>query len=343
MCYDLLVIGNDPAGQQAALAAAKLHRKVLLIEQPQHGGAGEPLTLASDLLWDSLFDLPELLAETSRNCAPQGPAPISLGRLRQQFALLQDADRNAAREQFRRNGITVVRGSASLLNSHEVLIRRERQAALVCTASHLVIATGSQPTVPMGLVCDGRKVLTDSELLRQEQLPRAAYVVGGSRTGLRTALFLALVGVECTLIDGRAQLLKAEEIETARLLRQAHEAGVQFRLGQEVIASERANGGRVDLILESGVQLTGECAVIAAGRQGNTADLNLLAAGLRADERGRIWCNAQHQTWTPHIYAVGDVVGFPAVHQGATDAGRRAAQHAFGQHPLGAMRLALAN
>jgi NAD(P) transhydrogenase len=189
---------------------------------------------------------------------------------------------------------------------------------------------------------DGRQVVREDELLQRERLPRQAFVVGGGKTGLRAALFLARMGVAATVIDGRLDLLDAPAAEVAGLISHAVQAGVHFTLGQDVIAAQRTASNRIGLTLESGVRLAGECAVLATGRQGNTEPLNLLAAGLRADERGRIWCNAQHQTWTPHIYAVGDVVGFPTLSRAGEDSGRRAAQHACG-HTLDAPRLALAN
>jgi NAD(P) transhydrogenase len=143
---------------------------------------------------------------------------------------------------------------------------------------------------------------------------------------------VAALGVQVTVVDGRDRILDFCDTEIVdTLMYHARSLGIVFRLGEDVVGIEKVPQGMVFVQLESGKRLVSETVLFTVGRVGDTDALNLKAAGLEADERGRLWCNEHHQTWVPHIYGVGDVVGFPALASVSMEQGRRAVCHAFGQ------------
>ena len=158
-------------------------------------------------------------------------------------------------------------------------------------------------------------------------------VVGGGVIGLEYALMFATLGVQVTVIDGREQLLEfcdQEIVDT--LLHHARAQGIVFRLGESVVSIREPKPGLVAVELESGKRLVGETVLFSVGRVGDTSELCLRRAGLTADDRGRLKCNEHFQTESPHIYAVGDVVGFPALASTSMEQGRRAVCHMAGKH-----------
>ena len=157
-------------------------------------------------------------------------------------------------------------------------------------------------------------------------------VVGAGVIGIEYAIMLATLGVQVTVVDGRERLLDFCDTEIVdTLIYHARSLGIVFRLGEDVVGIQKLPQGMVFVQLESGKRLVSETVLFTVGRVGDTADLNLHAAGLEPDERGRLWCNENHQTWVPHIYGAGDVVGFPALASVSMEQGRRAVCHAFGQ------------
>ncbi len=157
-------------------------------------------------------------------------------------------------------------------------------------------------------------------------------VVGAGVIGIEYAIMLATLGVQVTVVDGRERLLDFCDTEIVdTLIYHARSLGIVFRLGEDVVGIQKLPQGMVFVQLESGKRLVSETVLFTVGRVGDTADLNLHAAGLEPDERGRLWCNENHQTWVPHIYGAGDVVGFPSLASVSMEQGRRAVCHAFGQ------------
>lgn len=333
MRYDLLVIGNTPAGHQAALAAASLGKKVAIVHAPRACGleldlVGNP-AFTFDQLRETLHDLPELLQGTgkSRGLAPQR---IDLESVRNQFARLAEQDRKFAREQLRRNRVSTFAGEVSFQTPHQLSVTQNGGATHVVEAERILIASEMRPVRRSDVDFDGRRIFDPNDLLRLEKLPGSVHVIGAGETGLRCAVLLAELGTRVTVVDGRAD---SEDILTTeahqRLWEEARALNVEFRLGEDVIHIARQGASRVSLTLESGRQLTAESALVATGNYAATQGLHLERAGLKSDERGRLWCNARQQTWTEHIYAAGDVVGFPAQAQSAAHSGVQAVRHAF--------------
>jgi NAD(P) transhydrogenase len=162
-------------------------------------------------------------------------------------------------------------------------------------------------------------------LLKLEQIPKSLVVIGAGVIGMEYAIMFATLGVEVTIVDGRERLLDFCDREIVdALMFHARSLGMVFRLGEDVVRIDKTRNGMAAVQLESGKRLIAEASLFSTGRVGDTATLNLDAAGLKADERGRVWCDEGHRTWAPHIFAVGDVVGFPALASASMEQGRRA-------------------
>ena len=207
-----------------------------------------------------------------------------------------------------------------------------RRGSRILHAENILIACGTKPARPGHIPFDGKHIFDSDELLKLEQIPRSMIVVGAGVIGIEYAIMLAALGVQVTVVDGRERLLDFCDTEIVdTLIYHARSLGIVFRLGEDVVGIQKLPQGMVFVQLESGKRLVSETVLFTVGRVGDTAELNLNAAGLEPDERGRLWCNENHQTWVPHIYGAGDVVGFPALASVSMEQGRRAVCHAFGQ------------
>lgn len=339
--FDLCVIGSGPSGQRAAVQAAKLGRSVCVVERMDvvGGVAINTGTIPSKALREAV------LGVTGGTGLVRHHDEAAIDRATQ-FATLRDscnkvirAEVDLVRRHFASNGIVLVRGTASFADPHTIEVEHESAVERI-GAQFVLIATGTVPAKPDGIPFDGQRVITSDELLRLPEVPRSMIVVGGGVIGTEYASMLAALGVRVTLIEGRSRLLEFIDAEICEALQyHLRQAGTTLRLGEKVvrIAIEDGAGGRpgsgpvVQATLESGKSLLAECLLYAVGRQGATAELRLEHAGLSADARGRIKVNEFYQTTVPHIYACGDVIGFPALASTSMEQGRSAACHMFGQ------------
>lgn len=335
MRYDFLVIGSGPGGQKGAIAAAKQNKRVAIVERDLqqvggvclHTGTIPSKTMREAILHLTGFQQREVFGERYRH-----KRRITMDDLRRQVSYVVDHELDVVQDQLERNGIDSYTGEASFQGPHEVAINLSGGGATVVEADKVLIASGTKPARPDSIPFDGRTVFDSDEILKLDHIPRSLIVIGGGVIGIEYAIMFATLGVRVTVVDGRKRLLEFVDPEIVdTLLFHARSLGMVFRLGEDVIGIDRLRDNRVALHLESGKKLIGESVLYAAGRAGDTDRMNLEAAGLSPDERGRLWCNQHHQTWVPHIYGVGDVVGFPALASVSMEQGRRAACHAFGQ------------
>jgi NAD(P) transhydrogenase len=329
--YDLVAIGSGPAGQRAAVQAAKLGRRAAIIERETAlGGVSTNTgTLPSKTLRAAIVEL------TGRADSVYGTAfrvkhDITIDDLQWRTRQVIDHEREVIHDQLRRNGVEVIEGAASFIDPHTLEIRGERPMRV--HSERFVIAVGTRPARPAGVDFDDSTVLDSDGILRLGRLPRTLTVIGGGVIGLEYASMAAALGVHVTLVEKRAQVLDFVDDELVEAL-QYHLRGVGlvFRLGEEVEAVQRYDGG-VMTVLASGKQIPSDAVLYAAGRQGATDDLGLDAAGLAADARGRIAVDDSFRTAQPHIYAAGDVIGFPSLAATSMEQGRLATLAAFG-HP----------
>src|SRR3954466_172394 len=334
MRYDLIVIGSGPAGQKAAIAAAKQNWRVAVIERKQELLGGVSLhtgTIPSKTIREAILHLTGYRHRDVYEECYRRKRDITMDDLRLMIRNVGQTEWQVLQDQFARNRVSVICGEASFVDAHhiEVVGCGEKQ---LLESRHILLAPGTRPSRPNHIPFNGQTVFDSDEILALRNVPRSMIVVGGGVIGLEYAIMFATLGVQVTVIDGRAQLLEfcdREIIET--LLHHARSLGMVFRLGESVVSIREPKPGRVAVELESGKRLLGETVLFSVGRTGDTDALHLVRAGLEVDNRGRIRCNKQFQTAVPHIYAVGDVVGFPALASTSMEQGRRAACHMLGR------------
>ncbi len=256
---------------------------------------------------------------------------ITMDDLRRKLDQVVSTELDVIRDQMERNGIDLHAGEAEFVSPHNVRVRGE-QTVEALHGERILLACGTRPARPDHIPFDGETVFDSDQLLCLRSIPRSMIVVGGGVIGLEYAIMFAALGTDVTLVDGRQQLLgfcDREIIEA--LMFHARGLGMSFRLGEQVTQIHRLQSGRVAVELESQKRLIGETVLFSVGREGDTESLNLSAAGLQADKRGRVPVNERLQTSVRHIYAVGDIVGFPSLASASMEQGRQAACHAFGQ------------
>lgn len=344
--FDLCVIGSGPAGQRAAIQAAKLGKRVAVVEcrESVGGVAINTGTIPSKALREAILRL------TGRESAMPGAgdfaAPIPGTREGRLEKLAASCHRVIAAEvalvqkHLRSNGVEVFFGRGSFIEPTrvEILGKTERHTL---TADRFLIAVGTAPARPSHIPFDNANIITSDEIIDLPYLPHTMIVVGGGVIGTEYASMLQALGVRVTLVEGRNRLLDFVDAEITEALQyHLRQAGMTLRLGESVVsirAIEPPEGARtfndvmVEAELESGKTLRADCLLYAVGRQGATDELGLKSAGLEADNRGRVKVNEHYQTNVPHIYAAGDVIGFPALASTSMEQGRAAALHMFGK------------
>lgn len=327
---DLFVIGTGPAGQRAAIQAAKLGKRVGICDRSEVVGG---VCVNTGTIPSKTFREALLYLTGYRQRAVYGESYMLKEDLKMQDLLFRcqhviKQQIHVIRQQMRRNGVTILSGTASFRSPHEAIVRGHRRVTRV-RSKYFVIATGSEPAAPADVAVDGATVITADEILSMESLPRSMTVVGAGVIGLEYASMFGALDTEVTIIDRRPRPLEFVDSEIIdSLLYQMRNRNCVFRLGEEVESIHLRNGG-AEARLKSGKRVQSEVLFYSIGRVGATASLNLEAAGLENDNRGRIPVGVTFQTRQLHIYAVGDVIGFPALASTSMEQGRMAACHAF--------------
>jgi NAD(P) transhydrogenase len=334
MKYDLIVIGSGPAGQKAAIAAAKHNLRVAIIERAREMLGGVCLhtgTIPSKTIREAILHLTGYRQRDVYDELYRRKREITMDDLRRKMARVSQTEWQVVQDQFARNRVHVVVGEASFLDQHTVEVQCS-DGLHTFSGNNVLIASGTRPARPNHIPFDGQAVFDSDEILDLVHIPRSMVVVGGGVIGLEYAIMFATLGVKVTVVDGRERLLEfcdREIIDT--LLYHARSLGMVFRLGESVVDICLPRPGLVAVELESGKRLLGETVLFSVGRIGDTEPLRLERAGLVADKRGRLKCNEHFQTEVPHIYAVGDVVGFPALASASMEQGRQAVCHMMGE------------
>jgi len=332
----MLVIGSGPAGQKAAIQAAKLDKRVVLIERKTvlGGVSVNTGTIPSKTFREAVLDLSGYRERAFYGVSYTVKQNITIEDLLLRTDQVIRHEIDLTRLQLTRNQVEVVAATASFEDAHTVrLDYADSRGQRLVSADKIVIATGTEATMDPHIPFDGRRIITSDDILRLDRLPRTLAVVGAGVVGCEYASMFATLGVRVTLIDKRPRLLPFVDAEVVdSLAYQLREARVTLRLGEDVSNIEPVHdehGDRVRIHLESGKQVVAEKALYSIGRTGNTARLNLRSAGLEADDRGRLKVNEHYQTSVSNIYAVGDLIGFPSLASTSMEQGRLAACHAF--------------
>jgi NAD(P) transhydrogenase len=341
--FDLIVIGSGPAGQRAAIQGAKAGKKVALVEaHPAWGGACVHVgTLPSKSLRESVYRY-SLSARGTLGREAEHHVGVSRKKVLPEMSRLMRRAQRVIRDegavisnQLTRNGVQMIHGRARLLSANDVEVQRPKSRE-VLTADFIIIATGARPVAPVHLGVDGKKVLDSNSILSLKKLPKSLVVLGAGIIGCEYASMLSIAGTKVTLVDRRQEILASVDREIVNhLVERMATDGVEILLGCEATRIDRPPKGGLRIHLSNGRKISSEIALVAQGRFGNTDGMGLHEVGVRTDERGLIQVDQHFRTDIPNIYAVGDVVGPPALASTSFEQGRIACCHAF-QLPDGA-------
>ncbi|MEQ8196323.1 MAG: Si-specific NAD(P)(+) transhydrogenase [Rhodospirillales bacterium] len=334
--YDFLCIGSGPAGQRAAVQAAKLRKRVGIVEcEVEIGGVCVHTgTMPSKTFREAVLSLADgsdaFHVGYGGGGGSDGPV---VERLYARVGDIVFRESRVQREQLRRNGVDIIPGMGSFAGPHEVAVRSSQGTRNV-SAGKILVATGTKPARPAKICKDLPCVITSDDILKLDELPRTMVVIGCGVIGVEYASMFAALGVEVTVVDGRTRPLEFLDSEIVdELVHQMRAKEVSFRLGEAVDRIELREGDAPNLAvvhLESGKRLVADLVLASTGRVGASESLDLDKVGLTADARGRLAVGATFQTEVPHIYAAGDIIGFPSLAATSSEQGRLAACHAFG-------------
>jgi NAD(P) transhydrogenase len=332
--YDLLVIGTGPAGQKAAVQAAKLGKKVGIIERRMvlGGVCINTGTIPSKSLREAVLYLSGFRQRSIYGVTYRLKKTITIEDLAFRTNHVIKHEIQIVQDQMARNRIDMFFGTASFLDPHRLRIQTTR-GSLELTADFIVIAAGTEPARPSHVPFDNQTIIDTDGLLTLKRIPKSIVIVGGGVIGTEYASMLAALGIPVTLIDKRPRLLEFVDAEIIDALqRQMKELGVTLYHDEEVLAIKHNWDKSIQVSLRNNRPLRASTLMYAIGRVGASRTLNLEGIGLQPDARGRLAVNKHLQTAIPHIYAAGDIIGFPALASTSMQQGRLAASHAFG-HP----------
>jgi NAD(P) transhydrogenase len=333
--YDLLAIGSGPAGQKAAIQAAKLGRRAAMVERRTLGGVSVNRgTIPSKTLREAVIYLTGLSQRAVYGDSYRLKEDITVEDLGLRTRQVVEREVDIVHNQLARNHVQVVNGIARFVDPHTVAISGGEERRI--SAEKIVIATGTRPHRPKTVEFDNKTILDSDGLLLLERLPASIVVVGAGIIGIEYASMFAALGTKVTVVEKRNRLLDFVDAQIVEGLQyHLRDLGVVFRFGEAVTAVERHDGATMTL-LESGKRIPAEFVLYAAGRQGETDDLDLENAGLDANDRGYIEVGPDFRTAVDHIYAAGDVIGWPSLAATSMEQGRLAAAHAL-DHPTHSM------
>ncbi|MEQ3554451.1 Si-specific NAD(P)(+) transhydrogenase [Pseudonocardia nematodicida] len=330
--YDLMVIGSGPGGQKAAIAAAKLGKRVAIADR-EHMMGGVCVntgTIPSKTLREAVLYLSGFTQREMYGASYRVKAEITIDDLLARTRHVIGREIEIVRSQLLRNHVDILTGTARFTDPHTVVVEgHARGDHNTVTAAKFVIATGTSPARPDSVEFDGERVVDSDQILEVGRVPDTMVVVGAGVIGIEYASMFAALGTRVTVVEKRDAMLTFCDPEVVESLKfHLRDQAVTFRFGEEVSSVEVTGRGTVTSLV-SGKKIPADMVMYSAGRQGMTESLDLGKAGLEADERGRITVDKQYRTGVEHIAAVGDVIGFPALASTSMDQGRLATCHLF--------------
>ena len=330
---NVVVIGSGPSGQKAAIQAAKLNQKVMVIEKDFDPG-GNCLyngTIPSKTLREAIIDLTGFYERNFYGQNRYRREDISIKDLNNRLNQVIDEERSMVYRQFKKNGVQLVTGSARFESDKTlIVVDHEYRLKYQIRAEKFIIATGSKPRNPNNIPFDSEVILDSTRLLKIDRVPKTMLVLGGGIIGSEYASYFAALGTEVTIIDKRDHILPLLDNEIGVLLQTAlTDIGLKFKGNKEPVDIKRVEDHAV-VTFTDGTVLEADCLLYALGRQANVDGLRIENAGFFLNERGYIPVNALFQTLKPNIYAVGDVIGGPSLASTSMEQGRLAARHACG-------------
>ncbi len=325
--YDFIVIGSGPSGQRAAIQAAKSGKRVALIEKQQviGGVCINTGTIPSKTMREAVLHLSGYNYQALYGLNYRVKEKITMEDLAFRVQRVIKTETDVAEAQLTRNGIEVICGVAAFLDPRTVRVQN-LQGFSDYTAETFIIATGTKPATSPNVPLNNRTIINSDEILQIPELPKTLIVVGGGVIGVEYTCMFAVLGVRVILVEKRRRLLEfADEEIVETLSYHLRDRRVIMRLNEEVQSVEETPDGKVVANLQSNKKVFGDALLYAVGRVGNVEELNLTAAGITPDSRGRITVDSEFRTAQPHIFAVGDVIGFPSLASVSMEQGRIAA------------------
>jgi NAD(P) transhydrogenase len=332
LIVDLAVIGSGPAGQKGAIQAAKLGKKVVVIEKDAYpGGASlNSGTIPSKSLREAILDLTDFYRRSFYG-QQKLSKKVSINDLNYRLHRILEKQRQMLLRQFEKNDIRLLHGTAYFEDAHHLSVLDHASGiAQRITADYVLIAAGSKPRNPTHVPFDRDRVFDSTRLLLIDHVPKTLIVLGGGIIGSEYASFFAALGTEVTVVDKRDHLLPLLDEEIGTHLQKAlSEIGLRVLGNQELDLIRRTQAG-VEVFLKGGMRIEAEAVLYALGREANVKELQIENVGIHLDENGYVPVNALFQTVVPHIYAAGDVIGSPALASTSMEQGRLSMRHAFG-------------
>jgi len=330
--YDLIIIGSGPAGRAAAIQAGKLKRRVLVIDRKDRlGGVSVHTgTIPSKTLRETVLNLSGWRERSFYGRSYRVKDDIAAEDLKARLHMTLDHEVDVLEHQFARNHVDTLHGLARFVDAQTIDVATEAGDVTRLTADRFLISTGTKTYRPDTVPFNGRTVVDSDEFLELAQIPRSLIVVGAGVIGVEYATMFSALDVRVTLIEPRETFLDfIDDALIQDFTHQIRENGVDLRLGSAIDTIEDA-GEHIEVSLANGRHVRADMLLFAAGRMGATESLDVAAAGLETDHRGRLEVNRKtYQTVVPHIYAAGDVIGHPSLASTSVQQGRVAACHAL--------------
>jgi NAD(P) transhydrogenase len=330
--YELIVIGSGPGGQRAAIQAVKAGKRVALVEkQAAVGGVCiNTGTIPSKTRREAVLHLSGFYDQSFYGANHQGKEQVTMGDLNFRVQRVVENEVSVIHDQLKRNGVDLIHGVGKFMDAHHIRVENNNGFSEL-EGQYVVLATGTKPATNPKVAINGRNIINSDQILTMPQVPRTLIVVGGGVIGVEYACMFATLGVRVIIVEKRPRLLEFADTEMVEALSyHMRDRRATMRLNEEVESVEELPDGKVAANLVSKKRIIADALLYAVGRAGNVDALDLAAAGLQADDRGRIKVDADFRTSQPHIFAVGDVIGFPSLASVSMEQGRIAAARAFG-------------
>lgn len=330
---DFVVIGSGPGGQKAAICAAKAGKSVVLVERERRSGGAcvRHGTIPSKTLRETAIALRSLERKTGGVLKSELREDLEIASLMTRLSDVVVAHQDYIDEQLRRNRVAMWHGLARVTGEHEVLVTAPNGDRHTLRAKTIILATGSRPRAPEGVAIDHEHVLDSDSILSMTYLPRSLIVVGAGVIASEYASIFASLGVAVTMIDPGERPMGFLDLElTGSFLASFEASGSRFLPKQRVTSAAYDGVTRCEVKLASGETLYADKVLCAQGRLANVDRLGLDAVRVRTTARGLVEVDANCRSSVPSIYAVGDIIGPPALASAAMEQGRRAVRHALG-------------
>jgi NAD(P) transhydrogenase len=330
--YELIVIGSGPGGQRAAIQAVKAGKRVALVEkQTAVGGVCiNTGTIPSKTMREAVLHLSGFYDQSFYGANYHGKDQVTMADLNFRVQRVIENEVSVIQDQLKRNGVDLIHGLGKFMDPHHIRVENNNGFSEL-EGEYVILATGTKPAANAKVPINGRNIINSDQILTMPQVPRTLIVVGGGVIGVEYACMFATLGVRVIIVEKRPRLLEFADTEMVEALSyHMRDRRATMRLNEEVESVEELPDGKVAANLVSKKRIIADALLYAVGRAGNVDALNLPAAGLQSDDRGRIKVDADFRTSQPHIFAVGDVIGFPSLASVSMEQGRIASARAFG-------------